>query len=396
MEKLAIEGGTPVRKTYLPYGRHDIRAQDIAAVVQVLKSDWITQGPACEKFESDFKKTIGCTNAAAVSNGTAALHLAMLAAGAGKGDEVITSPLTFAASANAALYCGATPVFADVSEKTLNIDPDEIEKKITARTKAIVPVHYAGLPCDLKAIYEIAESRGLRVIEDCAHSLGAEYHGARVGSESDIAIFSFHPVKQITSGEGGMVVCKSAENDSFVRKMRSHGISKQVLKSHENSQWRHDMTDLGFNYRMTDFQCALGSSQLKRLPEVIRKRTEIADFYRKEFKGNEFVTAAPVTDKNAKHAWHLYVIRLKPENLCASRDRIFSALRAENIGVNVHYLPVYMHEYYRLLGYAQGQCPNAETAFENMLTLPLFPTMTLTDAKDVVRAVEKVTERFSK
>lgn len=362
----------------------------------MLNSDWITQGPACEKFETDFKKIIGCRNAVAVCNGTAALHLAMLAAGVGKGDEIITTPLTFAATANAALYCGATPIFADVSKKTLNIDPNEIEKKITPRTKAIVPVHYAGLPCDMKAIYEIAASRGLRVIEDAAHALGAEYEGASVGRESDFAVFSFHPVKQITTGEGGMVVCRRPEDDAFVRKMRSHGISKEVLKSHENSQWRHDMTGLGFNYRLTDFQCALGSSQLKRLPEIIRKRTALADFYGKAFQNNEFVTVAPVAEKNARHAWHLYVIRLRPENLSASRDRIFAALRAENIGVNVHYLPVYMHEYYGRLGYARGQCPQAETAFENMLTLPLFPAMTMKDAKDVVRAVEKVTERFSK
>jgi len=392
MDKPAIKGGRPVREKLLPYGHQWITNDDILRVVNVLKSDWITQGPAIDEFEKNFKQKIGCKNAVAISSGTAALHLAMLGLGIKRGDEVITTPLTFAATANAALYCGAKPVFADIDKETMNVSPNEIKKKITKKTKAIAPVHFTGLPCDLTEIYEIAEKHGLRVVEDAAHALGAKYRGNTIGSKSDVATFSFHPVKHITTGEGGIVATHDDKLAESVRALRTHGIVRDPKYSAEKP-WFYEMKWLGFNYRITDIQASLGSSQLKRLDSLVNRRNEIAEKYDTFFKELPEIIR-PATGKEVLHARHIYVIRLAAEKLSVGRDEIFRALRAENIGVNVHYIPVYWHAYYQQLGYKKGLCPKAEAAFETMITLPLFPKMSDTDAQDVMNAVEKVVAHY--
>lgn len=394
MEKLAINGGKPVREETLPYGRQWINEDDVAEVVEALKSDWITQGPAIKDFEENFKQEIGCKNAVAVANGTAALHLSMLGMGIKSGDEVITTPLTFAATANSVLYCGGKPVFADIDPKTMNISPSEIIKKITKKTKAIAPVHYAGLPCDLKEIYEMAEKHGLRVIEDAAHALGAKYQGNAIGSKSEVATFSFHPVKHITTGEGGIVATSDDELAERIRALRTHGMARDPSHAAEKP-WFYEMKWLGFNYRITDIQCALGSSQLKRLESFVKRRNEIASAYNKAFSEMPELILQK-TPADVVHAWHIYVVRLAQEKLSAGRDEVFRALRAENIGVNVHYIPVYWHPYYRELGYKKGICLEAEKAFEAMITLPLFPKMSNADAQEVVNIVKKVLKHYRK
>jgi len=387
-EALALHGGRPVRERMLPYGRPEVTEADIQAVVEVLRGDWLTNGPAVPRFEQAFAEVVGARFAVAFSSGTAALHGAAAAAGIGPGDEVITSPLTFLASANCILSCGGRPVFADVDRETLNLDPAAAEAALTPRTKAILPIHFAGLPCDTEAIHAVARSRNLTLIEDAAHALGAEIGGRRIGSLSHLTTFSFHPVKHITTGEGGMVTVNEPALAERLRRFRNHGIDREVRQ--RQATWRQDMVTFGFNYRLSDIHSALGLSQLRRLDARLKRREEIAGRYHEAFAAMPGVSVAP-TRPGTRHAWHIYPLRLNLDELRQDRETIFQALRAENIGVSVHYLPVHLHPFYQeRLGTVPGQCPAAEAAFERLLTLPLFPGMTDADVADVVAAVNKV------
>ncbi|MFY9792417.1 MAG: UDP-4-amino-4,6-dideoxy-N-acetyl-beta-L-altrosamine transaminase [Candidatus Sulfotelmatobacter sp.] len=395
-EVLAIDGGTPVRKTLLPYGRQSIGEEDIQAVVDVLRSDWLTTGPKVAEFEEAFASWVGAKHAVSFSSGTAALHGAAFAAGLKAGDEAITTPMTFAATANCVLYQGATPIFADVSADTLNLNPEQVVARITPRTRAVLPVDYAGHPADLDAIQELAAENGLIVIEDASHALGAEYKEHRAGSIATMTVFSFHPVKHLATGEGGMVTTDRADFAETLRRFRNHGISSDARQRQSMGQWHYEMVSLGFNYRLTDIACALGLSQLKKLEGNLSRRREIAGRYAAAFGDLEAVTL-PAVRANVKPAWHLYPIRLNLENLNADRGKIFRALRAENIGVNVHYIPVHLHPYYRdRFGERAGEYPIAEDAYERLISLPIFHGLSDGDVEDVIRAVKKVIGNFAR
>jgi perosamine synthetase len=394
LEVLAVDGGAPVRKTMLPYGRQSISEDDIQAVVDVLRSDWLTTGPKVAEFEEAVAARVGAKFAVAFSSGTAALHGAAFAAGLKPGDEAITSPLTFAATANCALYQGARPVFADVSPDTLNLDPDRFAESITPNTRAVLPVDYAGHPADLDPILALAEHHGLTVIEDACHALGAEYNGRRTGSIAHMSVFSFHPVKHVATGEGGMVTTERADLAEGLRRFRNHGISSDARQRHASGQWHYEMVLLGFNYRLTDVACALGLSQLKKLEANLARRREIAARYTAAFR-NLPGAITPSVRPNVNPAWHLYPIRVNPAQLNTDRAHVFGALRAENIGVNVHYIPVHLHPYYRdQFGYRGGEYPVAESAYEQLISLPMFHGMVDEDAQDVIHAVEKVLTSF--
>lgn len=389
-EALAIHGGSPVRKALLPYGRQSISEEDIQAVVETLRSDWLTTGPKVGEFEEALAAWLGAKYAVSFSSGTAALHAAAFAAGLKPGDEAITTPLTFAATANCVLYQGATPIFADVCSDTLNLDPEAVAARVTSRTKALLPVDYAGHPADLAQMLEIGERHGLIVIEDACHALGAEYEGRRVGGISHMTVFSFHPVKHLTTGEGGMVTTDRGDLADTLRKFRNHGIDSDARQRQAAGQWHYDMVMLGFNYRLTDIACALGIEQLKRLEANLARRREIAGCYTAAFREMRGVTA-PAVRANANPAWHLYPVRVGGEGVTLDRGEVFRALRAENIGVNVHYVPVHKHRYYRdRFGFKGGEYPVAEKAYEQLISLPMFHGMTDDDVNDVVRAVVKV------
>jgi len=394
-EVLAIHGGSPVRRTLLPYGRQSIDESDIQAVVETLRSDWLTTGPKVAEFEEAMAAWAGTKYAISFSSGTAALHGATFAAGLHPGDEAITSPLTFAATANCVLYQGATPVFADVLEDTLNLDPALAAARITARTKAILPVDYAGHPADLDSILQLAERHGLTVIEDACHALGAEYRGRRVGSIAHMTVFSFHPVKHLTTGEGGMVTTNDPVFAETLRRFRNHGISSDARQRQTSGQWHYEMVLLGFNYRLTDIACALGLQQMKKLEPNLARRRQVAARYTAELRGMSGVLA-PQTRPDNNPAWHLYPIRLDLSELSAGRREVFQALRAENVGVNVHYIPVHLHPYYRdRFGYKSGEYPIAEGAYERLISLPMFHGISDDDVDDVVKAVGKVTSHFA-
>jgi len=395
-EVLAVHGGPPVRQTLLPYGRHSIDESDIQAVVETLSSDWLTTGPKVAEFEEALAAWVGAKYAVSFSSGTAALHAAAFAAGLQPGDEAITSPLTFAATANCVLYQGATPVFADVLEDTLNLDPNLVAARINAHTKAILPVDYAGHPANLDSILQLAERHGLVVIEDACHALGAEYRGRRVGSLAHMTVFSFHPVKHLTTGEGGMVTTDNPVFAETLRCFRNHGISSDARQRQSAGQWHYEMVLLGFNYRLTDIACVLGLQQLKKLEANLARRRQIAARYFAEF-GNLAGALPPQTQPEVNPAWHLYPIRLDLPRLSVGRGEVFKALRAENIGVNVHYIPVHRHPYYRdRFGYEGGEYPVAEAAYECLITLPMFHGMTDGDIADVVYALSKVLTHFGR
>jgi perosamine synthetase len=395
-EALAINGGTPVRKTLLAYGHQSIGEDDVQAVVDVLRSDWLTTGPKVAEFEEAFAVVVGAKFAVSFSSGTAALHGAAFAAGLGPGDEAITSPMTFAATANCVLYQGAEPVFADVCTDTLNLDPDQLRARITTKTRAVLPVDHAGHPADLDAILALADRHGLTVIEDACHALGAEYKGRRTGSVSHMTVFSFHPVKHVTTGEGGMVTTDRAEFAEKLRRFRNHGISTEARQRQTAGQWRYEMVDLGYNYRLTDIASALGLSQLRKLDSNLARRREIAARYNSAFREIRGVIP-PAVRAEVNPAWHLYPIRLDRTKVRAERELIFVALRAENIGVSVHYIPVHLHPYYRQrFGYQGGEYPVAEGAFEQLISLPMFHGMTNGDVEDVVGAVRKVFASYSR
>lgn len=397
MENLAIFGGTPVRDNMLYYGRQFIDQDDIEAVVETLKSDLITCGPRVEELEKKLCEVTEAKYAVVVSNGTAALHLAAMAAGISEGDEVIVSSLTFAASSNCVLYCGGTPVFADIDPYTYNIDVESIKKLITPKTKAIVAVDFTGQAVKLNEIREICKEHNLILIEDAAHSLGTYYDGKAVGSIADMTTFSFHPVKTITGGEGGAITTNDEALYKKLRLLRSHGITKSAdeMVHPTDAIWYQEQLMLGYNYRMTDFQAALLISQLKKLPAFSMRRKEIVEKYDDAFvMMPQLRIQREILESDTTR--HLYVIRLVPEQLSCTRREFFDALCAENVCPQVHYIPVYWHPYYESLGYEKGLCPNAESFYEESMSIPLYFSMTDKDVEDVITAVKKVVEYYKK
>jgi perosamine synthetase len=371
----------PAAPHFLPYGRQQIGDADIKAVVEALCSDWLTTGPRVAQFENAFARFCGASHGVAVNSGTAALHAAMRGIGVGPGDEVIVPALTFAASANAALYEGATPVFADVEADTLLIDPKSVAARLSPRTKAIVAVDYAGQPADYDALK--AAAPGIPIIADACHAPGATYKGRKAGTLADISCFSFHPVKHLTTCEGGMCLTEDAEMAAHMRRFRNHGIDSDHRQRDATGTFAYDMVELGYNYRLPDVQCALGMAQLLRLPEWLAARRAVAAHYGKAFA--EVPQATPLGLREGReHAWHLYVVQLDP---AIDRGEAFRRLRAAGLGVNVHYGPVHLHSFYRERGYGPGLCPVAEAASEHILTLPMFPAMSRADVARVVEAV---------
>lgn len=394
MSDLALHGGTPVRDRLLPYGRQSIGQDDIDAVVEVLRSDWLTTGPAVRDFETAFAAYVGAPEGVAVANGTAALHASAAVAGIGPESEVIVPALTFAASANCVRYLGGTVVFADVRPDTLTVDSVAVQQLISPRTRAIVAVDYAGQPADLDDLAALARAHDLVLIEDAAHALGAVYRGRPVGALADLTTFSLHPVKHVTTGEGGVITTSRSEWASALRRFRNHGITSDHRQRESAGSWFYEMVDLGFNYRITDFQCALGASQLRKQAGWLAARRRIAEFYRSAL-GDLQEVELPSVQSDRQSAWHLYPIRLNLDRLSGGRADVFQALRAENIGVNVHYIPVPWHPYYQRLGYRRGAWPVAEDAYERLISLPMFPAMTDHDIADVCEAIRKVVGYFA-
>ena len=372
-------------KMNIPYGRQWIEDDDIAAVVETLKSDYLTTGPKVAEFEKALAEYTGAKYAVAVSNGTAALHIACLAAGIQEGDEVITTPLTFAASSNCVLYCGGKTVFADVDPRTYNIDPEDVRRKITDRTKAIIPVHLSGQPCNMDAIHKIAEEYHLIVIEDAAHAIGAEYRGQKIGSLSDMTEFSFHPVKHVTTGEGGAVTTNSEELYQKLLLFRTHGITRNPdLMTRCEGGWYYQQLDLGYNYRITDIQCALGISQLKKLDRSLARRREIARRYDEAFRDVPGLII-PYQAPEALNSYHLYILQFTD----VDRKAAYDMLQEAGIHVNVHYIPTYTFPYYRTHGYADTCCPNAEKIYGNILSIPMYYGITDEEIEYVIENVKK-------
>lgn len=381
-----------MRKKSIPYGKHNIDSSDIKNVVKTLRTDWITQGPKIAEFEKAIAHFSGAKYGVAVSNGTAALHAAVFAAGIGPGDEVIVPPITFVATVNSIVYQGGKPIFVDVDPETLLLNPKLVEQKITSRTKAILAVDYAGQPCDYDQLQKIA-GRRLTLISDACHSLGARYKNKKVGTLADLTAFSFHPVKHITTGEGGMVV---TSNPNFVQRMikfRNHGLSLDNQERVKKKTWRYSMQELGYNYRITDFQCALGISQLKKLPTWLKRRNEIARTYDGHFKKLQDIQPLK-TLPHVRHAYHLYVIRLKTDRSGISRDDLFSFFRKKNVLVNVHYLPVHLQPFYRTrFKTKEGMCPIAEQVATEILSLPMYPSMTKREILYVVNTMKDAIQK---
>lgn len=397
MEKPAICGGTPVRDTKIFYGHQYIDEEDIQAVVDVLKSDYLTCGPKIAELEEKLCELTGAKYAVACSNGTAALHIACMAAGVTRGDEVITTPITFAASANCALYVGAKPVFADINDRTYNIDPASVKEHITDRTKAVVAVDFTGQSIEEDELLAICGEKKLVLIEDGAHVIGTKYNGKPNGSIADMTTLSFHPVKTVTSGEGGAVLTNNEEYYQKLLLYRAHGITRdsEQMEHEPDGPWYYEQIDLGYNYRMTDIQAALLISQLNKLPAFSRRRKEIVARYDEAFaKLPQMAIQQEIPQSDTTR--HLYILRLVPEQLTIDRKQFFDALGAENIVCNVHYIPTYYFPYYQKLGYKKGLCPKAEKLYEEIISIPLYYAMTDEDVQDVIRAVTKVAQYFAK
>lgn len=396
MEKLAIHGGTPIRKHKISYGRQCIEDDDIQAVTDVLKSDYLTCGPKVDELERALCDYTGAKYAVAVSNGTAALHCACIAAGIGPGDEVITTPITFAASANCALYCGATPVFADIDPDTYNISPESIREHITEKTKAVVAVDFTGQVVEIEEIRKICDEYHLLFIEDAAHSIGSSYDGKMVGSLADITTFSFHPVKTVTGGEGGAVLTSRKDLYDKIYLAHIHGITHdaaQMMEEHPEG-WYYEQVSLGYNYRLTDFQSALVLSQLGKIERFKARRRQIVNRYNEAFAGvPQLIVQKEIPQSDTCR--HLYILRLALDRLKCSRLEFFNALAAENVQPQVHYVPVYWFPHYQKRGFQKGWCPVAEKVYEGIMSLPLYPAMTDQDVEDVIRAVKKVVEYYA-
>lgn len=398
MEQLAILGGKPVRESKIYYGRQCVGEDDIEVVAEILRGPYITCGPKVCEAERKLAEYTGAKHAVVCSNGTAALHCACMAAGVGPGDEVITTPLTFAASANCALYCGAKPVFADIDVETYNIDPQSIRERITPRTKAVVAVDFTGQAVKIKEIREICDEYGLVFIEDAAHAIGTSYNGKHVGSLADMTCFSFHPVKTITSGEGGAI---TTNNDEYYQKLvlaHTHGITHDETLMEEAPHegiWYYEQICLGYNYRMTDFQAALLVNQLTKLETFKKRRQEIVNKYNEAFKDVPGIIIQKEI-KESDTCRHLYIIRLDLGSLSCTRRQFFDAMSAENVQCQIHYVPVYWFPYYRHMGYEKGICPHAEEVYKGILSIPLYPMMTDDDVNDVICAVKKIAGYYAK
>ena len=378
---------------FIPYGHQLVDEKDVEEVIKVLKSDWITTGPKIEEFENALRRYVGCKYAVAVNSGTSALDIAVQTLNLPRGSEIITTPFTFVATSNAVLYNNLKPVFADIEKDTRNINPEEIRKKITDKTKAIIYVDYAGHPCDIEEIKDIAEEHDLYLIEDASHAIGAEYKGKKIGNFADMTVFSFHPVKHITTGEGGVVV---TNNKGFYEKMkmlRNHGIDKSALdRFGPEAGWAYDLKFLGRNYRITDFQAALGISQLKKLDEFIMRRKEIVKMYNEAFEA-VLEIETPIVKPYVKPAWHIYTVLLNGIN----RDEFFSKMRERNIGVNVHYIPIYRFSYYQKhFNFNPKDFQVTEEVFSKIVTLPLFPKMEDEEVIYVINTVKETIDEIKK
>jgi UDP-4-amino-4,6-dideoxy-N-acetyl-beta-L-altrosamine transaminase len=377
----------------IPYSRHTIDEDDIRAVIEVLHSDFLTTGPKVKEFEQAVCAYVGATEAVAFSSGTAALHAAMAVVGLGPGDEVLVPSLSFIATANAVLYVGARPVFVDSLPGEFNMDTADAARKITPRTKAIVPVHFAGQPVNLTVLQQLATKHHLAVIEDAAHAFGAVHEGKPIGSHSTMTVFSFHPAKHITTGEGGMVVTSQGLWVEKLRQFRHHGIDIGVTERNAKDSWQYDMASLGYNYRITDIQCALGISQLKKAERFLQRREQIVARYDQAFRHNPSFEIPPRPSKGGRHAWHLYTLRLNTRDDGQARNDLFARLRTAGIGVQVHYQPIHWHSYYQRLGWKKGDCPQTEKTFPRMLTLPLFPAMTDEMVQRVITTVQSTIQQ---
>lgn len=392
---LAVHGGAPVRKQFLPFHRPFIGEEEIAEVTAALRSEWITTGPRTKAFEKKFSEYIGCPHAIGLNSCTAGLHLALEAAGVSEGDEVITSPITFASTANVIVHQKATPVFVDIEPDTLNINADLIEEKITPRTRAIIPVHLAGHPCDMDKIAAIADKHGLVVIEDAAHALEAEYQGKKVGAMSSFTAFSFYATKNITTGEGGMLTVLDDDLADKARILSLHGISRDAWKRYSDEGYRHwDILYAGYKYNMFDLQAALGLHQLDRIEHFLTIRKNYVERYNHAFEQYpEIQRLHP--QPGIKHAHHLYIVLFDTERLAASRDQLMKAIQAENIGIGIHFRAVHLHPFYRkTFGFVPGELPVAESASERLLSLPLYPAMSEQDVNDVIAVVGKVIRAY--
>ena len=397
MNKPAICGGTPVRDTKLYYGHQYIDDADIQAVVDVLKSDYLTCGPKITELEEKLCKLTGAKYAVVCSNGTAALHMACMAAGVEPGDEVITTPITFAASANCALYCGAKPVFADINDKTYNIDPEKVKAATTDKTKAVVAVDFTGQSVELDKLMAHCKENNIVLIEDGAHVIGTKYKGQPNGSIADMTTFSFHPVKTVTGGEGGAVMTNNEEYYQKLLLARSHGITRDtaLMEEEPHGGWYYEQVSLGYNYRMTDIQAGLLISQLDKLPMFSDRRKEIVAKYDEAFlQIPEIQVQEEIPESDTTR--HLYILRIRPEMLTINRREFFDALAAENIMCNVHYIPTYYFPHYQRSGYEKGICPNAEKLYDEMMSLPLYYGMTDKDVEDVITAVKKIVDYYRK
>jgi UDP-4-amino-4,6-dideoxy-N-acetyl-beta-L-altrosamine transaminase len=387
---------TPVREEFLPFSLPDIGQAEIDEVVDTLRSGWITTGPKTKTFEQRFADYIGVHHAIAVNSCTAALHIALSAAGVGPGDEVITSPLTFCSTANVVIHLGGTPVFADIGDD-YNIDPSEIEEHITSRTKAIIPVHYSGQPCRMDEILACAQDHDLLVIEDAAHAVGAKYYDRMIGTIGDVTTFSFYAIKNMTTGEGGMITTDDDELAERMRLLSLHGISKDAWKRYTSrGSWYYEVIHAGYKYNMTDIQAALGIHQLARLEQFLEVRSKYVAMYNEAF-GETPEIQTPVVNTDVRHAWHLYVIQLDLERLNINRAQFIEALREENIGTSVHFIPVHLHpHYHKTFGYKRGDFPNTERVYDRIVSLPLYPKMTEKDVEDVIAKVNKVVRQHQK
>lgn len=397
MNKPAVAGGTPVRETKLYYGHQYIDEADIQAVVDVLRSDCLTCGPKITELENKLCAITGARYAVVCSNGTAALHMACMAAGVRPGDEVITTPITFAASANCALYCGARPVFADINDKTYNIDPEAVKAAVTSKTRAVVAVDFTGQSVELDELLGYCRAKNLVLIEDGAHVIGTRYKGRPNGSIADMTTFSFHPVKTVTGGEGGAVLTNNEEYYQKLLLARAHGITRDVRRMEEepHGSWYYEQISLGYNYRMTDIQAGLLISQLDKLPAFSARRKKIVARYNEAFAAiPQLQVQEEIPESDSTR--HLYILRIRPETLRISRKEFFEAMAAENIMCNVHYIPTYYFPYYKSLGYEKGLCPKAEKLYEEMMSLPLYYGMTDQDVEDVITAVKKIVEYYKK